>query len=305
MSSCGKQRANFSVEHLLASPEAVPVSVSVCDLESAVNTEWAGISCHAGPNPMPLPGLRITPRYQHDVPPAQAPLQYTFSPPSPSPSAATAAAAASTVAQLHACLSQWPALLDAYRALALIDSAHALDVYRALLDGGKQQALGVGLALGMYPCANTLQSLVAPPTPVSVSAPALSPSLGLPALALPVSIAPASSPLDNLHLSAHHRQKPGQSSSQPTSTQLQPPLPPPHAHAQLQLSPMSASSQAPSSGVGVGAAAAQAQKVVSCAECGKVFNAQYNLARHMVIHSGARPFVCKVRYTPGARVQMR
>ncbi|VDO05719.1 unnamed protein product [Rodentolepis nana] len=31
-----------------------------------------------------------------------------------------------------------------------------------------------------------------------------------------------------------------------------------------------------------------------CPDCGKVFNAQYNLARHMPIHTGARPFICKV-----------
>ncbi|XP_076358792.1 uncharacterized protein LOC143251227 [Tachypleus tridentatus] len=31
-----------------------------------------------------------------------------------------------------------------------------------------------------------------------------------------------------------------------------------------------------------------------CAECGKVFNAHYNLTRHMPVHTGARPFVCKV-----------
>ncbi|KAM3172653.1 hypothetical protein ACTXT7_014091, partial [Hymenolepis weldensis] len=31
-----------------------------------------------------------------------------------------------------------------------------------------------------------------------------------------------------------------------------------------------------------------------CPDCGKVFNAQYNLARHMPIHTGARPFICRV-----------
>ena len=38
----------------------------------------------------------------------------------------------------------------------------------------------------------------------------------------------------------------------------------------------------------------QANKAVVCPVCGKSFNAQYNLARHAVIHSGARPFLCKV-----------
>ncbi|RWS08403.1 Fez family zinc finger protein 2-like protein [Dinothrombium tinctorium] len=36
------------------------------------------------------------------------------------------------------------------------------------------------------------------------------------------------------------------------------------------------------------------QKVFTCSECGKVFNAHYNLTRHMPVHTGARPFVCKV-----------
>ena len=35
-------------------------------------------------------------------------------------------------------------------------------------------------------------------------------------------------------------------------------------------------------------------KTFTCGECGKVFNAHYNLTRHMPVHTGARPFVCKV-----------
>lgn len=35
-------------------------------------------------------------------------------------------------------------------------------------------------------------------------------------------------------------------------------------------------------------------KTFTCSECGKVFNAHYNLTRHMPVHTGARPFVCKV-----------
>ena len=35
-------------------------------------------------------------------------------------------------------------------------------------------------------------------------------------------------------------------------------------------------------------------KTFTCTECGKVFNAHYNLTRHMPVHTGARPFVCKV-----------
>ncbi|XP_013781553.1 zinc finger protein 557-like [Limulus polyphemus] len=36
------------------------------------------------------------------------------------------------------------------------------------------------------------------------------------------------------------------------------------------------------------------QKTFTCTECGKIFNAHYNLTRHMPVHTGARPFVCKV-----------
>ncbi|KAI4496932.1 hypothetical protein M0804_000742 [Polistes exclamans] len=36
------------------------------------------------------------------------------------------------------------------------------------------------------------------------------------------------------------------------------------------------------------------QKTFTCSECGKVFNAHYNLTRHMPVHTGARPFVCKI-----------
>uniref|UniRef100_A0A915PPM0 C2H2-type domain-containing protein n=1 Tax=Setaria digitata TaxID=48799 RepID=A0A915PPM0_9BILA len=36
------------------------------------------------------------------------------------------------------------------------------------------------------------------------------------------------------------------------------------------------------------------RKSFECPECGKVFNAHYNLTRHMPVHTGARPFLCKV-----------
>nr|ARO85843.1 fez [Schizocardium californicum] len=39
---------------------------------------------------------------------------------------------------------------------------------------------------------------------------------------------------------------------------------------------------------------ANKQKTFTCPECGKVFNAHYNLTRHMPVHTGARPFVCKI-----------
>ncbi|KRY14946.1 Fez family zinc finger protein 2 [Trichinella patagoniensis] len=35
-------------------------------------------------------------------------------------------------------------------------------------------------------------------------------------------------------------------------------------------------------------------KTFVCPDCGKVFNAHYNLMRHMPVHTGARPFVCKM-----------
>lgn len=35
-------------------------------------------------------------------------------------------------------------------------------------------------------------------------------------------------------------------------------------------------------------------KQISCPVCGKMFNAHYNLTRHMPVHTGARPFICKV-----------
>ncbi|XP_074645798.1 uncharacterized protein LOC141902056 [Tubulanus polymorphus] len=38
----------------------------------------------------------------------------------------------------------------------------------------------------------------------------------------------------------------------------------------------------------------KSQKTFTCNECGKVFNAHYNLTRHMPVHTGARPFICKI-----------
>ena len=35
-------------------------------------------------------------------------------------------------------------------------------------------------------------------------------------------------------------------------------------------------------------------KQISCPVCGKTFNAHYNLTRHMPVHTGARPYICKV-----------
>ncbi|KAK7081717.1 hypothetical protein SK128_022114 [Halocaridina rubra] len=47
-------------------------------------------------------------------------------------------------------------------------------------------------------------------------------------------------------------------------------------------------------GVGGVANGGKPQKTFTCPECGKIFNAHYNLTRHMPVHTGARPFVCKV-----------
>uniref|UniRef100_A0AAY4BA80 C2H2-type domain-containing protein n=1 Tax=Denticeps clupeoides TaxID=299321 RepID=A0AAY4BA80_9TELE len=47
-------------------------------------------------------------------------------------------------------------------------------------------------------------------------------------------------------------------------------------------------------GGGGGASPQNKPKVFTCEVCGKVFNAHYNLTRHMPVHTGARPFVCKV-----------
>ena len=43
-----------------------------------------------------------------------------------------------------------------------------------------------------------------------------------------------------------------------------------------------------------GVAADRTAKQISCPVCSKTFNAHYNLTRHMPVHTGARPFVCKV-----------
>ncbi|OON19849.1 zinc finger, C2H2 type [Opisthorchis viverrini] len=40
--------------------------------------------------------------------------------------------------------------------------------------------------------------------------------------------------------------------------------------------------------------ASNAGRTYVCPECGKVFTAHYNLTRHMPIHTGARPFICKL-----------
>ncbi len=55
-------------------------------------------------------------------------------------------------------------------------------------------------------------------------------------------------------------------------------------------SPLPATRDAPPSGAAVN----KGNKTFTCLECGKVFNAHYNLTRHMPVHTGARPFICKI-----------
>lgn len=89
---------------------------------------------------------------------------------------------------------------------------------------------------------------------------------------------------------------PGQPTSTPSITQSSPP--PTNiqeASTRLNLTNISPEnhrgkkSPAPRNELG-----ANKQKTFTCPECGKVFNAHYNLTRHMPVHTGARPFVCKI-----------
>uniref|UniRef100_A0A8B9INY3 FEZ family zinc finger 2 n=1 Tax=Anser cygnoides TaxID=8845 RepID=A0A8B9INY3_ANSCY len=82
-----------------------------------------------------------------------------------------------------------------------------------------------------------------------------------------------------------------------------PPPPPPLAHKERlpghldQVMKEAAERGGPPKGhakLGGGGAAEGKPKNFTCEVCGKVFNAHYNLTRHMPVHTGARPFVCKV-----------
>ncbi|CAG0893058.1 unnamed protein product [Cyprideis torosa] len=63
----------------------------------------------------------------------------------------------------------------------------------------------------------------------------------------------------------------------------------------LQNPEASPSATSSPSGFSVGSAKERDKgKIFPCPECGKIFHAHYNLSRHMPVHTGARPFVCKV-----------
>ncbi|XP_050519337.1 fez family zinc finger protein 2-like [Diabrotica virgifera virgifera] len=63
---------------------------------------------------------------------------------------------------------------------------------------------------------------------------------------------------------------------------------------QVKTSPVAVQSKTTSSSNVSSPVLTPKQKSFECGECGKVFNAHYNLTRHMPVHTGARPFVCKI-----------
>lgn len=79
------------------------------------------------------------------------------------------------------------------------------------------------------------------------------------------------------------------SSISPTSSTgtMLPSQPPPQTVSPKNHSPSSTGSAS-------GTCNNKKRQVFACQECGKVFNAHYNLTRHMPVHTGARPFVCKI-----------
>lgn len=65
-------------------------------------------------------------------------------------------------------------------------------------------------------------------------------------------------------------------------------------HSSRNISPPKAHSPSSNGSASATSAANNKQKTFACPECGKVFNAHYNLTRHMPVHTGARPFICKI-----------
>lgn len=73
-------------------------------------------------------------------------------------------------------------------------------------------------------------------------------------------------------------------------------VPEPENHVKKETSPKqenddSSSTSIPNKGKKL---ISKSQKTFTCPECGKIFNAHYNLTRHMPVHTGARPFICKI-----------
>ncbi|KDR15868.1 Fez family zinc finger protein 2, partial [Zootermopsis nevadensis] len=128
------------------------------------------------------------------------------------------------------------------------------------------------------------------------------PALSFPRLPYPVNIdsafkkyVPAFRPQDLLHqypllyYHPNHLLRVSYPSAPGTTSCSVPVGPTPITVPTTESSPISAKTPLP------GAVAASAkQKSFTCPECGKVFNAHYNLTRHMPVHTGARPFVCKI-----------
>ncbi|EFA11077.1 fez family zinc finger protein erm [Tribolium castaneum] len=74
-----------------------------------------------------------------------------------------------------------------------------------------------------------------------------------------------------------------------------PPNPPPSLSTPIQFPPKPCPPKRSESKPSIVTPSSTAkQKSFECGECGKVFNAHYNLTRHMPVHTGARPFVCKI-----------
>ncbi|XP_011504880.1 PREDICTED: fez family zinc finger protein 1-like [Ceratosolen solmsi marchali] len=109
-------------------------------------------------------------------------------------------------------------------------------------------------------------------------------------------------PLLHYHTSPLLRSFPGPAPSSTTPTTTQNSRSPPLTHQETSRLSLSSSSpeepctrekknSSPRDAVNSNSAK---QKSFTCSECGKVFNAHYNLTRHMPVHTGARPFVCKI-----------
>ena len=100
-------------------------------------------------------------------------------------------------------------------------------------------------------------------------------------------------PLIYYHPSPLLRAFPNPTPTTPTTTQNSPP-PSLQESSRLSVSSNSTESQRGKKSPTPREVNPPKQKTFTCPECGKVFNAHYNLTRHMPVHTGARPFVCKI-----------